>query len=107
MENIKSIEEIRMMINENQIVLLYFGDESCGVCRVLLPKVEAMLKDYPDIRIGHIKIDMLPQVASEYSIFTIPAILLYIEGTEVVREARHISIAELQRKIDRYLELYL
>jgi thiol-disulfide isomerase/thioredoxin len=107
MESIKSIEEIKIMIKENPIALLYFGDESCGVCRVLLPKVEAMLKDYPDIRSGHIRIDMLPQVASEYSIFTIPAILLYIEGTEVMREARHISIVELQSKIARYLELYL
>lgn len=105
MENLSSIKEIRDFIMKNQLALLYFSSPDCKVCDVLIPKVEEMIKNYSSIQIATVNIKMVPEVAGEYSIFTIPTILLFINNEEFIREARHISVIQLEEKIKRYYYL--
>ena len=98
-------EYIEKIIKENNIVMLYFGSESCSVCVDLKPKVEKMLKKYKKIKFVDIEVNQNLKLSRRYNIFTMPAILLYIEGKEVIREARYLSMAELESKIDRYYGL--
>ncbi len=37
--------------------------------------------------------------------FTIPGILLFVEGKESIREARHISVQDIDNRISRYCSL--
>ena len=69
------------------------------------PKIDNIVRKYD--KIEHIKIDIEKnlKLAREYNIFTMPAVLLYIEGKEVIREARYLSIYELENKISRYYSL--
>ena len=105
MYNIASSEELKKSINENEILLVYFGNETCGVCTDMKPKVELMLKKYPNIKSVYVEVEKLFKVASEYTMFTIPGIIVFIEGKETIREVRHISIRELDMKLNRYYEL--
>lgn len=106
MLKLKSREDITDKIDQGGMVLLYFGSKNCGVCVDLKPKIEAMLKDYPEIEAYHVDIERSPNLAINYNIFTIPGILLFIEGKENIREARHISVRDLERKINRYYKLF-
>ena len=45
MDIVDSNEVIKELINENKIVLLYFGSNNCGVCTDMQPKVERNLKN--------------------------------------------------------------
>lgn len=94
--------EIEKIIHDNEMVLVYFGGESCGVCRAMQSKVEEILKDYPGIKSAEVDVEKSIMAAASYSVFTIPVILLFINGRETIREARHISIRELDNKIARY-----
>lgn len=105
MNSINSSEELKSIIDENQIVLVYFGNETCGVCVDMKPKVEKILQKYPKIISLYIEVEKLFKIASEYNIFTIPGILVFIEGKETIREARHISVQDLDAKLNRYYEL--
>ncbi len=69
-----------------------------GVCVDVKSKVGDMLKKYPRIKAYQVDIDDSIKIATNYSIFTIPAILLFIRGKETIREARHISILDLDKK---------
>ena len=101
MKNIESLEEARNLIESGSITLLYLSRPDCGVCTALKPKVEQMLEEYPGIRAGYIDLDALPEAAGEFSIFTIPGILVYVHGKESVREARYVSMDDLESKIAR------
>ncbi len=105
MEIIRSIEEIEREVEANDIVLLYFGMDSCVVCVDLLPKVEELLEKYPKIKSFQVKAEQDISLAAEYSVFTAPVIIIYIDGKEGIREARLISIPDLDRKISRYYEM--
>jgi thiol-disulfide isomerase/thioredoxin len=102
---IYSNEDIENLIKENQMVLVYFGSESCNVCNAVKPKIEEILKNYPEIESAQIDTEKSLKLSIDYSIFTIPVILIFIEGKEILREARYISIQDLDSKIARYYEL--
>lgn len=93
------------LISRNRMVLMYFGSDSCNVCNAIKPKVEEILKNYAEIISYQVDTEKDPEVSAEFNIFTIPGILLFIDGKEIIREARHISIQELDSKIERYYNL--
>lgn len=105
MDNINSREELKEIINNNEMVLVYFANETCGVCVDMKPKIEFMLKKFPKVKSAYVQVEEMFKLASEYTIFTTPGILVFIEGKETIREARHISVQELEVKINRYYDL--
>jgi thiol-disulfide isomerase/thioredoxin len=102
---VDSNEVLEKFIEDNEMVLVYFGGENCGVCRAMKPKVEEILKNYPKVKSVQVEVEKLLQVSVKYNIFTIPGILLFIHGKEAIREARNISIIDLNSKISRYYKL--
>ena len=105
MEKINSLTKAEEVIRDNQIVMLYFSRNECGVCDAIRPKVEQLLANRPRIRAFEINAEETPDAAAQYSIFTIPGILLFILGKETIREARYVSMDELTGRIDRYLDM--
>lgn len=105
MKQLDSLEQVKNFIASNNFCILYFSDELCSVCHDTLPKVELMLENYDAVASAKIVINNSNETAAYFSVFTAPTILLYIGGREFVREARFISIAELESQISRYIEL--
>ena len=83
------------------MVLFYLSRPSCGVCSAIKPKVLSLLEAFPEIRSYHVNLDEVPEAAGQLSVLTIPAILAYTGGKEIVREARYISMDDLRAKIER------
>ena len=102
MVELNTLYEMDKFIKHNTIAMIYFSSESCSVCGVLLPKIEEMLTKFPKLKIRKIQVDKFTEAAGQYSIFTLPAILVYIEGKEIIREARFISVTMLEGTIERY-----
>ena len=102
---VDSNELVKKFISENDMVLIYFGSKTCSICNAIKPKVEEILNKYPKIKSAQVDVERSLQLSAAYNIFTIPAILVFIEGKEVIREARHISIQAISSKITRYYDL--
>jgi len=102
MDYLGTLEDINSLIDENQMALLYFGSQGCGVCKDFKIKLINFLNDYPKIARGQIDVEKNFQLAATFSIFTIPGVLLYINGKETIREARYISMMDIGDRIDRY-----
>lgn len=105
MDHIHSLEEIQTIIKKNSLVLLYISRENCSVCHSLLPQIEQVLKDFPSIRALHIDADVVPKIAGEYTVFTVPAVLVFIKGKEMIRKARFIPIEPFRQELARLLSL--
>lgn len=105
MERIDSLETIHELIKNNEMLLVYFGSNSCGVCVDIKPKIVKMLEKYEKIKCVHVDVNESVKIAAQNNIFTIPAVLVFINGKEIIREARFISIDNLSDKISRYYDL--
>lgn len=106
MRIIQSLEELKELRRTSEMLLLYFGGETCGVCRQMQPKLEALLAQYPKIVSGKVTVESNPEIAASFQIFSIPAVVLLIEGKETIREAGIISLQTLGQRIDRYASLF-
>jgi thioredoxin-like negative regulator of GroEL len=100
-----SNEAIEKLINDNEMVLAYFGSENCSVCSAVKPKVEEVLKNYPKIKSVEVDVEKSVRAAAAYNVFTIPVVLVFIDGKETIREARHISIQDIDHKVARYYSM--
>ncbi len=105
MDKLYTKSNINNLIKENDIVLIYFGNEGCGVCNIIRPKVSEMLKSYPKIKLVEIEVDKNLEASAQFNIFTIPAVLLFIKNKESIRAARYINLEEIDDNIKRYYEL--
>lgn len=100
-----TLPEAVRYVAENPMVALYISRSGCGVCSALRPKIEAILRELPRAVYCTLDLDRVPEAAGEYSIFTIPAILVFVDGRESIREARYLSADELQGRIERLYSL--
>lgn len=105
MIELKSKKEMDGAISENRFALFYLSREACGVCKSLKPKVKLVADRYKNLHQFYIDLDNDETIAGQYSIFTIPAILVFVDGKETIREARYLSMDELEDKIKRISDL--
>jgi thiol-disulfide isomerase/thioredoxin len=98
-------EILEKAIKDSEMVLIYFGSKSCNVCKVLKPRIEELLKEFPKINSYEVDVEESMEASAAYNIFTIPAILVFVKGKETIREARYISIQEISGKMERYYNL--
>lgn len=99
--DLNSMDMIDKFIKENDLAFLYISRPNCSVCVGLLPQVQELMMDYPEIKLSHINADDVPEVAGKFSIFTIPVLLLFFEGREYIREARIVHMELLDEKINK------
>jgi thioredoxin 1 len=98
--------ELQGRIQNEQAVLFYFSYPDCGVCKSLKPKIAALVAEhFPKLRMYYVDIEAIPEAAGQLSVFTVPAVLVFFQGKELIREARNFGIQELGGKIDRYYSL--
>lgn len=85
--------------------LIYISKDNCSVCKFLYPKVTDMVKSFEFIDIITFNIDSNPEIIQKYSIFSAPVIIINYENKEVIRESGIISIDNLKKKIERFIEI--
>jgi len=74
------------VINSDKKVLLDFWAPWCGPCRMVVPMVEEIAKERPDIKVGKINIDENPELASQFGIMSIPT-LMVMENGQILKKA--------------------
>lgn len=105
MEKISLLSTLHERLKEHPLTLLYISRPNCSVCHAVLPQVEELLTNYPQVKLLHINADDVPEIAGEYSIFTIPVIIFFVDGKEMFRKARFIPMEELNHSIKKIVEL--
>ena len=97
-----TIENIENTIKQKPAVMLYFSAPTCNVCHALKPKLfEAIEKNFDAMEIISVDTSIDQAVAAHYSVFTIPTVLVFLDGREFLRKSRHMSIDEVIREIER------
>lgn len=85
--NINNYNFYNEVMNSEGKVLLDFWAPWCGPCRMVVPLVEEIAKERPDIKVGKINVDENPELAKRFGVFSIPT-LVVMENGKIVRQER-------------------
>ncbi len=103
-----TLSAIKDDIRENTGVMLYFQAKMCNLCKVLKPKLfKAVEKEFPKIRCIVIDADKFADIAAYFSIFSMPSVIVFLDGKEFVRTGRNISIPVFIERLRRPYDILI
>ena len=73
------------VMNSDKKVLLDFWAPWCGPCRMVVPLVEEIAAERPDIKVGKINVDENPELAGQFGVMSIPT-LVVMENGKIVKQ---------------------
>ncbi|BCD67759.1 co-chaperone YbbN [Nitratiruptor sp. YY09-18] len=107
MIELKSIAEVEAALQQNEGMLLYVSAPNCNVCVTLRPKIEELFQSaFPKIKLFKTDIAKVPELAGRFNILSAPAILLFFDGKEFLREGRNVSLELLAQRVQKVYDLY-
>ena len=74
------------VLNSDKKVLLDFWAPWCGPCRMVVPLVEEIADERPDIKVGKINVDEEQELAMQFGVMSIPT-LLVMENGKIVNKS--------------------
>ncbi len=90
-----SFEEV---IKDNSLVLIDFWADWCGPCKKVAPILDEISESH-DLPVGKLNIDENPEKTQEYSVHSIPTMVLFKDGipvhTVLGAKPKHILLKEL------------
>jgi len=88
----KGINDFEHYLKQHDAVLAYFSHDECNVCKVLKPKlIELINEQFPKIQFIYINVKDLPEISAQLSIFTVPTIVIYFEGKNLLEKAEQLE----------------
>ncbi len=107
MKILNTYEEFTTFIKNNEGALVYFSTPQCNVCKILKPKIIEFIKDeFPKINLGYVNTIEVKEAAAQNNIFSVPTILVFLDGKEFLRKSRNISIAEFREELHRPYSMF-
>ena len=81
--NINNFQE--EVIHSDKPVLLDFWAPWCGPCRRVVPIVEEIAQERPDIKVGKVNVDLEGELAGQFGVMSIPTLVVIKDGEIISR----------------------
>ena len=92
-------------LKKDKFSFIYITTKDCNVCKVLQPRLRELAKSYQGSTFHLIELDEHKNAAGFFMAFSVPTFLVYSQGSELIRTARHLNIDEIRAKLDRYHQM--
>jgi len=73
----------REVLQSDKPVLLDFFADWCGPCRMLGPIVDELAQENPQYKVCKVNVDQEHDLASRFSVMTIPSLFVFKDGQQV------------------------
>jgi thioredoxin-like negative regulator of GroEL len=96
------LQDLQTQIREEVGVLVYFWGENCNVCHALRPKFKELFDNkFPQIKQIYLDAHKNPQISAHFGVFSVPTMIVFLDGKEFIREGRSVSLHQLEQQLSR------
>lgn len=105
-KTITTSAELDVFLNKDGLSFLYISRPNCSVCVSLLPQIKTVFEEFIEVRTAYVNAEDVPEVAGRFNIFTVPVLILFVDGREYLREARIVPIEPFKEKLKKIVNGY-
>lgn len=101
MNTLTSNQDIDQTLQQD-FVMIIAKSHSCTACKSILNMLEHNVKNLDSIDIYNVYVDDMDEFRGTHLIFSVPTVLIFSNGKELLRESRYINYNKIERLIDLY-----
>ena len=100
MKHVKTLSELKKILEEHKLVVLKFSADWCGPCKRIQGEMEKLAHaNRGKIAFCHIDVDEAQEIAAEYNISAMPT-LKFIKEFKVVSEVVGADVSSIIKKVE-------
>jgi thiol-disulfide isomerase/thioredoxin len=98
MKIIENIESYQDFLTREKIALGYYYTPTCGICKVLEPRVQLIVEklDIPSFEVNLVE---MPSLGAQQLIMGVPTFVVYVDGKEQWREGAYVQFPEFEKRL--------
>ncbi len=101
MIEIKSYNELDTVLKKD-FTMVIAKSHTCSACQTVLHTLEQHVPNLDKIDVYGVYIDDLDKFRGDHLIFSVPTVLIFNKGKELLRESRYINYDKVTRLIELY-----
>ena len=94
----KDIEDVL----QQDFVMILAKSHTCTACKSIYDMLSHNVPNLDQIDIHNVFIDDMDRFRGDHLIFSVPTVLIFSEGKELLRESRYINYDKITRLIDMF-----
>jgi thiol-disulfide isomerase/thioredoxin len=99
MNILTTYEEIDQAI-QKEFVMILAKSHTCTACKTIYDVLQYNVENLDQVETYTVFIDDMSKFRGDHLIFSVPTVLIFSEGKELLRESRYINYAKISRLID-------
>lgn len=100
MTTIKNETDLSLTLSKTTSVVLA-KTRTCSVCGAIKERLEYIEDYYKDVFFSEIYIEDVPTFSGQHLVFTVPTVLVFYEGKEILRESRFVSVDNVVKVLNK------
>ena len=101
MDILTTYTDIENALN-SEFVMILAKSHTCTACKSILDVLKHNVPNLDKVPIKSIFIDDMDKFRGDHLIFSVPTVLIFSEGKELLRESRYINYDKITRLIDMF-----
>lgn len=101
MNILTTYKEIDQVI-QKEFVMILAKSHTCTACKTIDDVLQYNVENLDQVEIYTVFIDDMDKFRGDHLIFSVPTVLIFSEGKELLRESRYINYAKISRLIDMF-----
>lgn len=97
MENVNA-EKVKQLQDEGKKVLVDYWAKWCGPCKSLIPRLESLESQYPDVTFVKVDVDENMDACLDLGIRSVPTVIIY-NGTNLVDRSQGANVEAYYKSI--------